>query len=67
MGVPCYSSSLDKPQITDVYTYDQQFYKYINRGALDSAKEVVPVLLELLPGTGAVLDVHARRQESPDR
>jgi SAM-dependent methyltransferase len=40
-----------------VYTYDQQFYKYINRGALDSAREVVPVLLGLLQGVDTVLDV----------
>lgn len=40
-----------------MYTYDRQFYKYINRGALDSAGQVVPLVQELIPGLESVLDV----------
>jgi hypothetical protein len=40
-----------------LYTYDRQFYKYINRGALDSASEVVPLVQKLVPQIGSVLDV----------
>ena len=40
-----------------MYTYDRQFYKYINRGSLDSAGQVVPLVQELIPGLESVLDV----------
>ncbi len=46
-----------KQEATGLYTYDRQFYKYICRGALDSASEVVPLVQKLVPQIGSVLDV----------
>jgi SAM-dependent methyltransferase len=40
-----------------LYTYDQQFYRYINRGALESAAVLVPLLQQIVPGISSVLDV----------
>jgi SAM-dependent methyltransferase len=40
-----------------LYTYDRQFYKYINRGSLDSASQVVPLIQKLIPRLESVLDV----------
>ena len=40
-----------------MYTYDRQFYKYINRGSLDSAGQVVPLIRKLIPRLETVLDV----------
>lgn len=40
-----------------MYTYDRQFYQYINRGSLDSAGQVVPLVRKLMPRLETVLDV----------
>ena len=41
-----------------MYTYNEEFYRYINRGSLASAEVVVPAVLDLLPVDIAdVLDV----------
>lgn len=41
-----------------MYTYNEEFYRYINRGSLASAEVVVPAVLDLLPVPVAdVLDV----------
>ncbi len=41
-----------------LYQYDEAFYRYINRGSLDSAAVVVPMLLRRIGLTlGSVLDV----------
>lgn len=41
-----------------MYEYDERFYRYINRGSRDSARVLLPVLLEALPEpVESVLDV----------
>jgi SAM-dependent methyltransferase len=41
-----------------MYEYDDEFYRYINQGATDSARAVIPVLLDTLPARiTSVLDV----------
>ncbi len=41
-----------------MYEYDDDFYRYINQGATDSARVVIPALLATLPvPVGSVLDV----------
>ena len=37
-------------------TYDNKFFKYVNSGAIDSAKEILPMLLKAIP-IKSVLDV----------
>lgn len=41
---------------TQAHQYDPQFYRYINRGAVDSASAIIPVLRGLMP-VSSVLDV----------
>lgn len=41
-----------------MYEYDEQFYRYINEGSANSARKVLPILLDALPGpVESVLDV----------
>jgi len=41
-----------------MYEYDDNFYTYINEGAAESARQILPLLLEVLPGpVESVLDV----------
>lgn len=41
-----------------MYEYDEDFYRYINQGATQSARVIIPALLALVPGRiGSVLDV----------
>jgi SAM-dependent methyltransferase len=41
-----------------MYEYDEEFYRYISQGAVDSARQLLPVLRGVLPGpVESVLDV----------
>ena len=41
-----------------MYKYNQEFYRYINKGSLSSARIVIPLLIDLLPvPINNVLDV----------